>query len=183
MYIPVKNTTFWVVMAALSIGFSAPLPVEAQGPSTGIETAPAAISVQVVQLYFFAEDGRHLRAEPVEMAAGQRALALVREVLRALFQGPKTALWPIFSRPLAPRSFFIDDQGTAYVDLPGTVGAAQPGGIAAEHLALYAIVNSLVLNVPEVTAVKVLIDGQETESFAGHIDISYPLTANLLLIR
>ncbi len=178
-----KITPFWVLMVALAIGFGSPLPVKAQTTSTGIETEPAATSTQIVQIYFIAEDGRHLRAEPVEVAAGQPPLALVGEVLQALFQGPKTALGPIFSKPLAPRSFFIDGQGIAYVDLPGTVGAAQPGGIAAEHLALYAIVNSLVLNVPEVTAVKVLIDGQETESFAGHIDISYPLTANLLLIR
>ena len=34
-----------------------------------------------------------------------------------------------------------------------------------------------------VEAVKILIDGQEETTLAGHIDLRYPFTANMLLIR
>jgi hypothetical protein len=48
---------------------------------------------------------------------------------------------------------------------------------------VYSIVNSLILNVTDIEAVKILIEGQESITLAGHIDLQQPLKANMLLIR
>ena len=50
-------------------------------------------------------------------------------------------------------------------------------------MTIYSLVNSIVLNLPEVNAVKILIDGQEELTLAGHIDLRDPFTANMLMIR
>jgi len=39
------------------------------------------------------------------------------------------------------------------------------------------------LNIPEIHAVKILIGGRESMTLAGHIDLRFPLKANMLLIR
>ncbi len=45
------------------------------------------------------------------------------------------------------------------------------------------MVNSLVLNVPEIERVQILIAGNEAPTLAGHIDLQLPVKANMLLIR
>ena len=50
-------------------------------------------------------------------------------------------------------------------------------------MTIWSIVNTLVLNVPEIEAVKILIGGGEAETLAGHIDLSRPLRANMPLVR
>jgi len=39
------------------------------------------------------------------------------------------------------------------------------------------------LNIPEVDAVKILINGRDRMTLDGHIDLRFPFKANMLLIR
>jgi len=41
----------------------------------------------------------------------------------------------------------------------------------------------LILNIPEIDAVKILIDGRDAMTLAGHIDLRFPFKANMLLVR
>ena len=52
-----------------------------------------------------------------------------------------------------------------------------------ERLSIYSIVNSLILNVSEIQMVKILINGKDALTLAGHIDLRFPLKADMLLIR
>ena len=45
------------------------------------------------------------------------------------------------------------------------------------------MVNSLVLNVPQIDRVQLLIDGNQAPTLAGHIDLQIPVKADMLLIR
>ena len=54
-----------------------------------------------------------------------------------------------------------------------------PGGIANEILTVYAIVNALTVNLPAITAVQILVDGQEVDTLAGHVDLRRPLPQDL----
>ena len=69
------------------------------------------------------------------------------------------------------------------MDLSAAVRENHPGGVDTELLTVYSIVNSLVLNIPEIRAVKILINGNESMTLAGHIDLQKPVSANMLLIR
>ena len=40
-----------------------------------------------------------------------------------------------------------------------------------------------ILNIPEIKWVKLLIGGKEVQTLAGHIDLEFPLEADMLLIR
>jgi hypothetical protein len=77
------------------------------------------------------------------------------------------------------RAVFITAEHEAYVDLGGTIVSGHPGGSLNEALTVYAIVNAITINLPDITAVQILVDGKEVDSLAGHIDLRHPLTKAL----
>jgi len=50
-------------------------------------------------------------------------------------------------------------------------------------MTVYAIVNSLVLNLDAVERVLLLLEGEPEATLAGHIDIRHAKIANLLIVR
>jgi hypothetical protein len=71
---------------------------------------------------------------------------------------------------------FVDQQGNAFIDL-----SAPPEpltGLSTELLLTYGIVDSVILNCPEVTAVQLLFGGHEVPTLTGHLDLSKPLVLN-----
>ena len=53
------------------------------------------------------------------------------------------------------------------------------GGSLDELFTVYALVNAVTSNVPEVTAVQILIEGREVDTLAGHVDLRHPLERNM----
>ncbi|HTX42616.1 MAG TPA: GerMN domain-containing protein [Acidobacteriaceae bacterium] len=60
----------------------------------------------------------------------------------------------------------------AVVDLTSALAAAQPSGIEPETLTLEAMLATLHANMPEITEVHFLVDGQPRETLAGHADLT-----------
>ncbi|MGA8110808.1 MAG: GerMN domain-containing protein [Acidobacteriaceae bacterium] len=60
----------------------------------------------------------------------------------------------------------------AVVDLSGALAAAEPSGIEPETLTLESILATLHANLPDVTQVHFLVDGQPRETLAGHADLT-----------
>lgn len=65
----------------------------------------------------------------------------------------------------------------AVIDLRSGFVNNHPSGVAVEALTLRAILQTLHANLPEITAVRFLVDGQPRETLAGHIDLTrtYPV--------
>jgi len=128
------------------------------------------------------KEARSLTPEKRELAHSGDPVDLAKMIIEGLIKGPLELM-----RTLPPdsrlRALFIDSNHTAYVDFNGTLQEGHPGGIRSEFFSIYSIVNSLILNVPEITRVKILIAGQESQTLAGHIDIRFPFKANMLLVR
>ncbi|MBW1996057.1 MAG: GerMN domain-containing protein, partial [Deltaproteobacteria bacterium] len=97
--------------------------------------------------------------------------------------GPTEGLVPTIPQGTHVRALYVLDDGTAFVDLSEAVSEHHPGGSKSELLTVFSIVNSLVLNISEINAVKILVEGRETSTLAGHIDIRFPFKANMLLVR
>ena len=57
------------------------------------------------------------------------------------------------------------------------------GGIEAEMLAVFSVVNSLLYNLDNVDSVQLLIDGATVPTLNGNVDISLPLIANAALTQ
>lgn len=60
----------------------------------------------------------------------------------------------------------------AVVDLSGALAAAEPSGIEPETLTLESMLATLHANLPTVTEVHFLVDGQPRETLAGHADLT-----------
>jgi hypothetical protein len=60
----------------------------------------------------------------------------------------------------------------AVVNLTGTFAASHPSGLETESLTVLSICATLRANLPNVSEVRFLIDGQERPSLAGHADLT-----------
>ena len=107
----------------------------------------------------------------------------VRAIVEALIKGPQEGLLQTIPSGTKLKAVYVTPDGVSYVDLSKEIRHNHPGGSNTELLTIYSIVNSLVLNVPEIKRVKLLIDGNEVLTLAGHINLQFPVKANMLLIR
>ena len=73
--------------------------------------------------------------------------------------------------------------GTAYIDLRGADGAPPPAtGSEMEMLSVFALVDSVVWNLPEAERVVLLWNGEQRPSLSGHVNTGSPLVANRQLL-
>ena len=162
----------WVMMAVPAAWCSqaaAPTATPAAGP---------------VLLYFADSDGRGLKPERFTLPHRGDTLTDGRALVAALIDGPSNpSLTPVLPADGAVKGFYVTENQTAVVDLDTTLQDRSPGGIMSEMLSVFAVVNTLVLNLPDIDRVILLFNGQPADTFAGHIDLESPLKANLLLIR
>ena len=137
-----------------------------------------------VFLYFGAETDTFLVAENRTVNGAAEPVTLSKNIINELITGPSGKN---LVRTLPPetvcRAFYLTDRGVAYADFSAGIKDRHPGGSQAELLTIYSIVNSLVLNVDEIKKVKILIEGSETDTLAGHIDLRRPFEANMRMIR
>ena len=136
-----------------------------------------------MHLYFAAPDHSSLLAEEKIFPHGLTPLELGRAIVEALIDGPRGNLMRTLPEKTRLSAFYIAENGTAYVDFDSTIRSRHPGGCRLEQLTVYAIVNSLVVNIDLIKSVKILIGGGEAETLAGHIDTRFPFRANMLIIR
>ena len=104
-------------------------------------------------------------------------------IIENLIRGPKKELVRTIPEGTTLNALYVTHDGTAYVDMSEAIKENHPGGSESELITIYSIVNSLILNIPEIDAVKILIEGNESMTLAGHVDLRFPFEANMLLIR
>ncbi|MFP3870432.1 MAG: GerMN domain-containing protein [Syntrophobacteria bacterium] len=186
---------FWLLLSgAVALGLGSGLILARFFFGTSAEPIPAhsrirdtvpvlEATTREVHLYFAGSNGGHLHAEERRIHAAD-TLCAAESIVTALLKGPKSPnLISPFPSASRLRNLFVTDNGTAYVDCTAELCRLHPGGVTAERLTLYAIVNSLVLNLEEVDRVQILLEGKPAATLAGHLDIRRTKTANLLIIR
>jgi spore germination protein GerM len=134
-------------------------------------------------LYFSDKENSFLMAEERALFCSDQPAEFGRAIIENLIQGPIEGLMRTIPAGTKLRALFVLPNGTAYIDISETIKDTHPGGSKSEIFTIYSIVNSLILNVPEIDTVKILIGGQESMTLAGHIDLRFPFKANMLLIR
>lgn len=103
-----------------------------------------------------------LSADPVERS---------KQLLNALITKPTTEerTLPADTTLLG---FYILPDGTAIADFSDALVTEVPSGIASEQTVVDSIVDTLKENVPSLRRLKILIQGQEVDTLAGHIDLT-----------
>jgi hypothetical protein len=153
-------------------------------PAEGeVRSTMPALEYKEVDLYFPSAFHGYLVTEPREIfdttSPGDRA----KQILSDLLEGPNDpASIAALPRGVLLRQVYVTSGGVAYADFSSDLKYAVRGGSMDEILAVFAIVNSLVLNIEEIDRVGILVDGQECETLAGHMDLRRPLAADLQVV-
>ncbi|HEV8581763.1 MAG TPA: GerMN domain-containing protein [Thermoanaerobaculia bacterium] len=143
----------------------------------GPEAAEEAGETVSFNLYFPGAGGA-LQIESRDLQVTETPKDRARKVVAALLAGPKTeALARPFPEGVTLGSVQVSDDGTAYVDLRWPDHPdPPPGGSMEEIQRVYSIVDSVTLNIPQISRVALLWNGVQRETFSGHLDLSRPLT-------
>ena len=141
---------------------------------------PAAGPSERVTLYVANDTSGVLRAQganiPLPSARQQRA----EELLRALLDIYLSKDSP---HPLGPgsevRAVYLVDPGLVVIDLNAALANGHRSGVLEEELTVASLIQTLAANIPDILRVKILVEGKERETLAGHADLSatYDTTA------
>jgi hypothetical protein len=127
----------------------------------------------------FAADGNRLAREARELEPCPDDLACVKEVLDELFSGPVSDLEEAIPEGALLNGVRIEG-ATAVVDVNHNFVDELPRGSSAEMMAVYSIVNTICVNFPQITRVKLNIEG-DGKTVLPHLDLSDPLAADYSL--
>lgn len=136
-----------------------------------------------VFLYFGNADFSFLKTESRAMSRADTPLARARQIVEGLISGPGNELTRTLPEGTTLNAIYLADNGIAYVDFSRQITDNHPGGVNAEYLTVFSVVNSLVLNISDIRKVKILVGGREADTLAGHINIQEPFAANMVLVR
>jgi Sporulation and spore germination len=133
---------------------------------------PASGPTEQATLYVASDNAGVLRPEsiPLSLPAGRQERA--EELLQALL-----AIYLGKSSPHALgtgseiRSVYLVDPGLAVIDLNAAFANGHRSGVLVEELTVLSLISTLSANIPGVTRIKILVDGRERETLAGHVDL------------
>ncbi|HER24220.1 MAG TPA: sporulation protein [Candidatus Atribacteria bacterium] len=124
-----------------------------------------------VNLYF--SDSQAMYLQPEKRKISQTS-SLARQVVIELIKGPESSdLYPTIPPETQVNEVYIADE-IVYVDLSEEIFTNHPGGSSGELMTVYSIVNTLT-EIPSIKGVQILVEGNQKDSLAGHVDISMPL--------
>lgn len=133
---------------------------------------PASGPTTLVTLYVASDQDGGLRRSQINVALPQERSERARAVLRSLLA---TYLLPGSPHPIGAgsdvRDVFLLGSDTAVVDTSAGFADSHPSGVLAEELTIASMVSTLNANDPQITRVKILVDGKERDTLAGHADL------------
>jgi len=151
----------------------------------GTESAPPDVPREKapVHLYFSDKTGEYLTAERRVIEVPDDAVRFGKVLLENLLHGPQADHLRAIPEGTRVRSLLLTREGVAYVDLTREVVTEHWGGVRGEVLTIYSVVNTLCLNVPQIKGARILVDGDEVDTLAGHVDLRFPFGPNMLIVR
>lgn len=124
--------------------------------------------------FFWASPNNPRTLAPVELQLGLSADPVLRakQILDTLIAGPVNAELRTLPPEAILLEFYLLKDGTAIADFSESLGTALPSGIDSEQMAVDSLSRTIEANVTQVRRLKILIHGQETETLAGHLDLT-----------
>lgn len=149
----------------------------ASGPAASSDqrpvVAPLAGPTERVTLFVAYDDVGVIHAQyaqiPLPSVRQQRAEELLRALI-ALYLDKSSP------HPLPPgadiRSVYLVDPGLAVIDVNAAFADGHRSGVLSEELTAASLIQTLSANIPGILRVKILVEGKERETLAGHADLS-----------
>jgi len=154
---------------------------QASAPTAAPVVAPAEQATLVVANDMDNSLVPQVHSLPLPADPGSRARAVLGKLLDLYAAPDSTHPVPGGARSVeqvflmaAPAENRSSDAGgqLAVVNLSGTFAAGHPSGLETESLTVLSICATLKANLPGVTEVRFLVDGQERPTLAGHADLT-----------
>lgn len=134
--------------------------------------APVAGKSQNITLAIAYDDDGVFRDKTVAAVLPDEASARAREILETLIAQYVSKPSP---HPLgdgsAVNTVFLVNRTLAVVDLNQALVDEHRSGIMVEDLTLLSLIETLSQNMPQLERVRILVDGKERETLAGHADL------------
>jgi spore germination protein GerM len=134
---------------------------------------PSAGPVEQVSVWVAYDSSGTLRPQsisiPVSAGRQQRAEELLRRLVE--LYTAKDSPHPL-QAGAEVHELFLVDPGVAVIDVNSAFVDGQISGILAEELTIASLVQTLATNIPGLVRVKILVDGKERATLAGHANIS-----------
>ena len=140
---------------------------------SGPVVAPVAGNTERVTLFVAYDDIEVLRSQSAQIPMPSVRQQRAEEVLRALIALYLDKSSP---HPLPPgsdiRSVYLVDPGLAVIDVNAAFADGHRSGVLAEELTVTSLIQTLSGNIPGILRVKILVEGKQRDTLAGHADLS-----------
>jgi hypothetical protein len=134
---------------------------------------PVAGPTEQVTLYVAYDDPGTLRQQGARIPLPSGRQRRAEELLRALLN---IYLAKDSAHPLAPgadvRAVYLVDPGLAVIDVNAPFANGHRSGVIEEELTVTSLIQTLAANIPGILRVKILVDGKDRDTLAGHADLS-----------
>jgi hypothetical protein len=137
---------------------------------------PTDVKVQAKLFWISASNPSVLEAEDVSLALSADPVQRARQLVNALILSPPTPQQRTLPADTSLLDLYLFPDGTAIADFADTLATGTPSGIMSEQLAVDSITKTLAASVPQIRRLKILLQGQEADSLAGHVDLTGFLT-------
>jgi len=134
---------------------------------------------ETIKLYFpsFEQGALIEESRPISWAASDPDR--IRQVVLALIEGSHQGLARSLPPTASIRGVFITGDGVAVLDFSRESFEDFNSGIESESLFLDSLVNSITANVQRIKRVRILVQGQDTDTLDGHADLGQTLVPDM----
>ncbi|HWR36909.1 MAG TPA: GerMN domain-containing protein [Clostridia bacterium] len=166
-----------MLLVAFGLGFYAlQLKRRAEQTQQQADTRPVAPPVagptEPVTLWVAYDDEGVLRQRTVQIALPPEPAERARQALRALFAAYLEKPSPHSLGDGADvKDVYLVNDTTAVIDTNAAFADAHRSGVLVEELTVISMLQTFASALPKVTRVKILVDGHERETLAGHADL------------
>jgi hypothetical protein len=134
---------------------------------------PASGPMEKVTVWVAYDDPGDLRPQTVSIPLASGRQERAQELMRALLDIYSDKSSP---HPLAAgaeiHDVYLVDPGLVVIDVSQPFADGQTSGILSEELTVTSLIETVSVNTPGLMRAKILVDGQERETLAGHADLS-----------
>ena len=174
--------TIAVVILVILISCDAKQPDSTPGPPPPpiVISEPAQTQLQKCTLFFFDTNSLRLAGEERELNLSQDVNERLKQTITELLNDSISGLYQTIPKGTLLYEVYVDEQSTAYLDFSHHLKDEHIGGTTSEALTIAAILRTVKINFPDdIRKVQILIEGLETDTIGGHVDISKPLNLSL----
>lgn len=135
--------------------------------------APVVGASERITLTVAADGKPGFRQQEVTVALPPEPGLRAREVLRALLnEYLKSGSPHPLARGSEVKNVYLVSDGTAVLDLTSQLVDGHPSGVLVEQLTIASMIETVSANVSGIHQVKILVDGKERDTLAGHADLT-----------